>query len=73
MSARSFPPSAEDSHSAGTQLHQSRRSVSRHPRSTVGLGRAGCRCFLVALHYRLISVQAFPKATLAVVNDFLRQ
>ena len=40
-------------------------SVSRHPGSTVRSGCTGCRCFSVALHYRLISVQAFPRAALA--------
>ena len=33
-------------------------SVSRHPGSAVRSGCAGCRCFSVALHYRLISIQA---------------
>lgn len=55
---RSFPPSAKDHCSAGTQLHQSRRSSLAPPMKRTWHACAGCRCLSVALYYRLISVQA---------------
>jgi hypothetical protein len=64
MSARVFPRCPPKTCPASTPLCIDPAVQSRATLEHVRPGCAGCRCFLVALHYRLISVQASPKAAL---------